>query len=87
MGSVVHSGGRRSEAVNHTLARFEAGFGRRLDALVSALAFASVELALGSEAFDSDSGNAVVEGHSHKRGAMSGQRALATVESVHGEMG
>ena len=29
-----------SEAVNHTLAGFEAGFGRRLYALVSALAFA-----------------------------------------------
>ncbi len=84
MGSAVDSGGRLSEAVNRTLARFEAGFGRRL---VSALAFGSVELALGSEAFELDSGKAEVEGYSHKRGAVSGQRALATVESVQGEVG
>lgn len=84
---MVDSGGRQSEAVNRTLARFEAGFGRRLHALVSALAFASVESALGSEAFESDSGKVEVEGNSHKRGAVSGQRALATVESVRGEMG
>ena len=84
---MADSDGRQSEAVNRTVGRFEAGFGRRLHALVSALAFASVELALGSEAFESDSGKAEVEGNSHKRGAVSGQRALATVESVRSEMG
>lgn len=66
---MVNSGGW-SEAVNRTLARFEAGFGRRLDALVSALAFASVEVALDSEAFEADSGKAEVERNSHKPGAV-----------------
>lgn len=76
-----------SEAVNRALAGFEAGFGRRSYALVSALAFASVEVALDIGAFEADSGKAEVEKNSHKPGAVSGQRALATVESVQDETG
>lgn len=79
----------RSEIVTRILAGFEAGIGRRLNAPVLTLAFASVEPALDREVLEVDSGRTGVEGDralGHTWEAVSGQRALATVESVQAEM-
>jgi hypothetical protein len=71
------------------MAGFEAGIGRRLYAPVLTLAFASVELALDRKALEVDSGRMEVEGDStlgQTWEAVSGQRALAAVESVQVEI-
>lgn len=89
MRSVVDSCGR-SETVTRKQAGFEAGVGRRLDALVSALVFASVVLALDRGALELDTGRTEVEGDNalgHTLEAVSGWRALAMVESVQVETG
>jgi hypothetical protein len=79
----------RSEAVNQTRREFEAGVGRRVYAPVSALAFAPVELALDHDTLEVDSGRAEVEGDKvlgRTWGAVSEQRALATVGPVQNKM-